>query len=101
MRILLGCWLGAAVVLAGLGCPHGCEFCATSHYHGRKHIPLLKTGEDIYREIRRVHKTLGSTKLPIGIIEEDWLEVHSVKGRRPGFLPRQDAKPEQREHAQR
>jgi len=62
-----------AVVLAGLGCPHGCEFCATSHYHGRKHIPLLKTGEDIYREIRRVHKTLGSTKLPIGIIEEDFL----------------------------
>jgi haloalkane dehalogenase len=62
-----------AVVLAGLGCPHGCEFCCTSHYHGRKHIPLLATGEDIYREIRRVHKTLGSVKLPIGIIEEDFL----------------------------
>ena len=62
-----------AVVLAGLGCPHGCEFCCTSHFHGRKHIPLLKTGEDIYREIRRVHKTLGSVKLPIGIIEEDFL----------------------------
>ena len=62
-----------AVILAGLGCPHGCEFCSTSHFHGRKHIPLLKTGEDIYREIKRVHKTLGNAKLPIGIIEEDFL----------------------------
>ena len=62
-----------AVILAGLGCPHGCEFCCTSHFHGRKHIPLLKTGADIHREIRRVHKTLGSTRLPIGIIEEDFL----------------------------
>jgi radical SAM superfamily enzyme YgiQ (UPF0313 family)/anti-anti-sigma regulatory factor len=65
--------LKGAVVLAGLGCPHGCEFCATSHYHGRQHIPLLKTGEDIYREIKWAHKTLGSSKLPIGIIEEDFL----------------------------
>ena len=62
-----------AAVLAGLGCPHGCEFCATSHFHGRKHIPLLKTGEDLYREIKRVHKTLGNAKLPIGVIEEDFL----------------------------
>ena len=62
-----------AVILAGLGCPHGCEFCCTSHFHGRKHIPLLKTGADIHREIRRVHKQLGSTRLPIGIIEEDFL----------------------------
>ncbi len=62
-----------AVILTGLGCPHGCEFCATSHYHGRKHIPLISTGEGIYREIKRVHKTLGNAKLPIGIIEEDFL----------------------------
>ena len=63
-----------AVIIAGLGCPHGCEFCATSHFHGRKHIPLLRTGADIYREIKRVHKTLGNAKLPIGIIEEDFLQ---------------------------
>ena len=62
-----------AVVLAGLGCPHGCEFCATSHFHERRHIPLLKTGADLHREIRRVHKVLGSPNLRIGIIEEDFL----------------------------
>ncbi|MGA1841013.1 MAG: hypothetical protein ACMUIU_10340 [bacterium] len=62
-----------AVVLAGLGCPHGCEFCATSHFHKKRHIPLLKTGTDLHREIRRVQKILGNPNLPIGIIEEDFL----------------------------
>jgi anti-anti-sigma regulatory factor len=62
-----------AVVLAGLGCPHGCEFCATSHFHKRRHIPLLKTGTELHREIRRVQKVLGNPNLPIGIIEEDFL----------------------------
>ncbi|MEE8382964.1 MAG: radical SAM protein [Thermodesulfobacteriota bacterium] len=65
--------LKGAVVLAGLGCPHGCDFCATSHYHKRRHIPLLKTGADLYREIRRVQKVLGDPKLGIGMIEEDFL----------------------------
>jgi len=62
-----------AVVMAGLGCPHGCEFCATSHFHKQKHIPLLKTGRDLHREIRRVHSTLENPRLPVGIIEEDFL----------------------------
>jgi haloalkane dehalogenase len=62
-----------AVVLAGLGCPHGCEFCSTSHFHKMKHIPLLKTGGDLHREIRRVQDVLGIQNMPIGIIEEDFL----------------------------
>ncbi len=62
-----------AVVLGGLGCPHGCEFCATSHFHKQRHIPLLETGRDLHREIRRVHRTLDNPNLPIGIIEEDFL----------------------------
>ncbi|MBN1980586.1 MAG: hypothetical protein JW795_03585 [Chitinivibrionales bacterium] len=62
-----------AVVLAGLGCPHGCEFCATSHFHKMRHIPLVKTGTQLYQEICRVHKILGDSTLPIGIIEEDFL----------------------------
>jgi haloalkane dehalogenase len=62
-----------AVVLAGLGCPHGCEFCASSHFHKMRHIPLLKTGADLHREIGRAQKALGKQNLPIGIIEEDFL----------------------------
>ena len=37
----------------------------------------------------------------VDIVEGQWLEVRSVKGRRSGFLPREDAKPEQRKHARR
>ena len=62
-----------AVVLAGLGCPNGCEFCTTSHFYNMKHIPLLQTGTDLYKEIRRIQKSLGNRNLPIGIIEEDFL----------------------------
>ena len=65
--------LKGAVVLAGLGCPHGCDFCATSHFHKKKHIPLIETGTELHREIRRVHKELKNPNLPIGIIEEDFL----------------------------
>jgi len=72
-----------AVVLAGLGCPHGCEFCATSHFHKTQHIPLIKTGADLHREIRRVQDILGDRNLPIGIIEEDFL---LQKERAAGYL---------------
>lgn len=65
--------LKGAVVLAGLGCPHGCDFCATSHFHKKQHIPLIKTGTELHREIRRVHTALKNPDLPIGIIEEDFL----------------------------
>ena len=65
--------LKGAVVLAGLGCPHGCEFCASSHFHKMRHIPLLHTGAELHREIGRVQKILGKQGLPIGIIEEDFL----------------------------
>ncbi|HMD68070.1 MAG TPA: hypothetical protein VKF42_04260 [Chitinivibrionales bacterium] len=65
--------LRGAVVLAGLGCPHGCEFCASSHFHKMRHIPLLHTGAELHREIARVQKALGKQSLPIGVIEEDFL----------------------------
>jgi haloalkane dehalogenase len=41
------------MIFAGLGCPNGCEFCCTSHFFRRKHIPLLPTGRDIYAVIER------------------------------------------------
>ncbi len=66
-------FMKGAVVLAGLGCPNGCEFCTTSHFFKKRHIPLLKTGADLYKEICRVQKVLGNRNLPVGIIEEDFL----------------------------
>ena len=41
-------------VFAGLGCPNGCDFCATSHYYRRKHIRFLDSGDDILNAIHRL-----------------------------------------------
>ena len=38
-------------VFAGLGCPNGCDFCATSHYFKRRHIKFLPDGRSILRAI--------------------------------------------------
>jgi len=59
------------VVLAGLGCPNGCDFCCTSHFFQRRHIRLLPTGADIYRVIERYMDI--DPKMAIIIIDEDFL----------------------------
>lgn len=59
------------VVLAGLGCPSGCDFCCTSHFFKRKHIRLLPAGADIHRVIERYHEI--SPGMSIIILDEDFL----------------------------
>ncbi|MCC6234221.1 MAG: hypothetical protein IT580_16375 [Verrucomicrobiales bacterium] len=44
---------GTGKILAGLGCPNGCDFCCTSHFFSRRHIQLLPTGRDIYALVER------------------------------------------------
>ncbi|MBI4164219.1 MAG: cobalamin B12-binding domain-containing protein [Acidobacteria bacterium] len=59
------------MIFAGLGCPHGCDFCCTSHYFKRHHVRLLPTGDDIYRVIERY--TELDPKMSLAIIDEDFL----------------------------
>ena len=44
-------------IFGGLGCPFGCDFCATSHYFDRRHILLLPDGKSIVDSIRRLRKS--------------------------------------------
>jgi len=60
-----------SIILAGLGCPNGCDFCCTSHFYNRKHISLLETGKDIWDAILKIDAKLN-TRL-VGIMEEDFL----------------------------
>ena len=62
---------GTGKIFAGLGCPNGCDFCCTSHFFSRKHIPLLPTGRDIYNVIERGLDLDPS--LVFLIIDEDFL----------------------------
>jgi radical SAM superfamily enzyme YgiQ (UPF0313 family) len=69
-------------VFAGLGCPNGCDFCATSHYFKRRHIALLPDGPSIVEAIRKLrerHPDMTS----FWISDEDFL-LNPARGR--GFL---------------
>jgi hypothetical protein len=62
---------GTGKILAGLGCPNGCDFCCTSHFFSRKHIRLLPDGKDIYAVAERYLDMDPS--LVLLIIDEDFL----------------------------
>ena len=66
-------------VFAGLGCPNGCDFCATSHYFKLKHIPILPDGASILgamHRLRKIHPNLDS----FWINDEDFL-LNPTRGR--------------------
>jgi radical SAM superfamily enzyme YgiQ (UPF0313 family) len=62
---------GTGKILAGLGCPNGCDFCCTSHFFSRKHIRLLPDGKDIFAVAERYLEMDPS--LVLLIIDEDFL----------------------------
>jgi radical SAM superfamily enzyme YgiQ (UPF0313 family) len=43
-------------IFAGLGCPNGCDFCATSHYFKRRHIAFLPDGPSVVSAIRKLRE---------------------------------------------
>ncbi len=59
------------IVIGGLGCPNGCDFCCTSHFFRKRHIRLLPTGADLYRVIERYLEV--DPDLSILILDEDFL----------------------------
>jgi len=53
-------------IAVGLGCPYGCDFCCPSHFFGKKHIKLMKTGEQIFQEIVRLGKKYHTSSFGLG-----------------------------------
>ncbi len=73
---------GRGFVFAGLGCPNGCDFCATSHFFDRRYIPFLEDGQAIFDALlamRRRHPGMDD----FYITDEDFL-LDQRRGR--GFL---------------
>jgi radical SAM superfamily enzyme YgiQ (UPF0313 family) len=71
-----------AHIFAGLGCPNGCEFCATSAYFKRKHIKLLPDGPSVVRAIERVREK-HPDMVDFWVTDEDFL-LNPARGK--GFL---------------
>jgi len=59
------------MVFAGLGCPNGCDFCATSYFFKRRHVKLLPTGRDIFNVIERYLEI--EPEMSIVVLDEDFL----------------------------
>lgn len=66
-------------VFAGLGCPNGCDFCATSHYFDRQHVRLLADGPAILGAIERLREEYPDLD-SIWINDEDFL-LNEERGR--------------------
>jgi len=66
-------------IIVGLGCSYGCDFCSPSHFFGRKHIKLLKTGEAIFKEIERLGKKFRSHTF--GLIGDDNFLIDKKRAR--------------------
>ena len=57
------------VVIVGLGCPYGCDFCSPSHFFGKKHIKFLNTGRQIFDQMVRLSEKFRSKGL--GLVGDD------------------------------
>lgn len=53
---------GSGVIIPSVGCPLGCNFCATSAFFGGKgaHFAFLPTGRDIFNAMCEVERKLGT-----------------------------------------
>jgi hypothetical protein len=83
LRVMWATQRGEAIVPAGLGCSRGCDFCCTSHFFHRTHVPLLKSGRELHAAMRAVDLD-GATYRNIGVIDEDFL---ADRGRIEEMIP--------------
>ncbi|MHA1583664.1 MAG: B12-binding domain-containing radical SAM protein, partial [Promethearchaeota archaeon] len=62
----------AAVLLPGLGCENGCEFCATSHMFNKKYTPLLPNGKACFDACFKAEKEIKASGF--SIMDENFLK---------------------------
>ena len=59
-------------ITAGLGCPSGCDFCATTEMHGNERVQLA-TPDKVFEELKRIWRTHPDTMAAF-VYDEDWLK---------------------------
>jgi len=50
----------ASLLVPGVGCPNGCNFCCTSHFFGRQYTPFLRTGRQLFETACRIADERGT-----------------------------------------
>jgi len=52
--------IGASLLVPGVGCTNGCNFCSTSHFFGREYTPFLRTGRQLFETACRIADERGT-----------------------------------------
>ncbi len=64
-----------SILLPGVGCENACDFCITSHKFGKKYIPLLSTGKEVFEACLNIESEIGSKGF--SIMDENFLKKPS------------------------
>jgi haloalkane dehalogenase len=60
------------ILMPGLGCENGCDFCITSHKFEKCYVPLLHTGREVFDACRRAEKEKKATGF--SVMDENFLK---------------------------
>ncbi|MBN2530452.1 MAG: cobalamin-dependent protein [Deltaproteobacteria bacterium] len=60
------------LLVPGVGCVNGCNFCATSHYFGKRYTPFLRTGKEIFDTCCRIADERGTDNF--FVMDENFLK---------------------------
>ena len=72
-----------AHITGGLGCPNGCDFCCTSHFFKRRYIPFIKSGKELFDNMRFMERKAredGDRLSGFILIDEDFF-IHEKRAR--------------------
>ncbi len=56
----------------GLGCTNGCRFCSTSHFFGRKYVPYLESGKEVFDQCVATERALDVREF--FVLDENFLK---------------------------
>lgn len=61
-----------SVLVPGLGCVNGCNFCCTTHFFEKAYVPFFSTGKQIFEEARRIADARGTDEFYV--MDENFLK---------------------------
>lgn len=61
-----------SVLVPGLGCVNGCNFCCTTHFFEKAYVPFLKTGKELFEQCCRI---ADARRTPVfSVMDENFLK---------------------------
>jgi hypothetical protein len=62
----------SSLLVPGVGCVNGCNFCSTSHFFGKRYTPFLESGKALFETARRIADERGTDSF--FVMDENFLK---------------------------